>query len=404
LPKREKTESELKEEQRIAEIQEIELIEGFKSTSRIFMMVVAVLVIGFVLMSVTEVTPARVAETIQTMFANIGGTGAFPVDVSGKNILETKAQGRNTVVLTDTGLLSYNGAGKEIFNRQHSFSSPALEVSGNRALIFDRGGKEVRVETSGKTLFKRDDFDNNILNAAIGENGNYAVVTESVGYEAAMYVYDRDNAQSPFTWFSYDNYVVALGLSPDGKKAAVAGIHAEEGDLISTVFVFDFQKKNPIAQFDYPDTVFASVRFKDNYTICAVGDNLCSMIDIHETANNHRDYSYGDALLYSFDNTSTNGTALYISGYQDFKPGRIILLANNGDQKAEINIPEKASRVALNDKGEIIALTNSVVTRYGADGELRGTRQLDTAPVNILAPKQNLISIGTDTIQKLTEL
>jgi len=403
LPKRKKTESELREEQRISEIQEIELTESFKSTFRIVVMVVVVLVIGFILMSVTEVTLARVAETIHTALANMGGTGGFPIDVSGKNVLESKGQGRNTVVLTDTGVLSYNSAGKEIYNRQHSFSNPALEVSGGRALIFDRGGKEISMETSGKTLFKRK-FENNILNAAISENGNYAVVTESAGYEAAMYVYDRDNAPTPFTWFSYDNYVVALGISPDGKKAAVAGIRAEEGDIISTVFVFDFTQKNPIAQFDYPDTIFVSVRFKDNSTICAVGDNLCSLIDIHDSSKKHRDYSYGDAQLYSFDNTAAGGTVLYISGYQDFKPGQIILLGNDGEQKAEINLPEKANRLALGSKGEIIALTNSVVTRYGADGKQDGSQQLDSAQVNILALGPNLISIGTDVILKLTEI
>jgi hypothetical protein len=98
-----------------------------------------------VVMLVNACVPIGVFEYVQNVLAGSGTGGGFPVEVSLGNH-QLLSVGSDVALLNDSSLLLYKANGKQLFNRQHGYSEPAFTACSARVLVFDRGGKDLRVE------------------------------------------------------------------------------------------------------------------------------------------------------------------------------------------------------------------------------------------------------------------
>ncbi len=157
----------------------------------------------------------------------------YPLQLPGGNILAMGASGETLVVLSDTNLYTYNSTGRQMMNEQHGLVNPALLISGDRIMLYDRGGNKVNLYTKS-ALIGTGTSENVLYTADLASNGNYVVVTEGSDSLAKAVVYNDSNEQimetgkELFTWNSAQRPIIATSLA-DGSNELLVGHVAVSG-------------------------------------------------------------------------------------------------------------------------------------------------------------------------------
>ncbi|MEG0017318.1 MAG: DUF5711 family protein, partial [Hydrogenoanaerobacterium sp.] len=94
-----------------------------------------------------EVSATGITNFFQDIAVSSGKGSGYPLEFAGDQMRGTYAVGKNLAVLTDSNLYFYNETGKEIRSLQHKYSNPVVRINGNRVLVYDMGGKKLRVES-----------------------------------------------------------------------------------------------------------------------------------------------------------------------------------------------------------------------------------------------------------------
>lgn len=286
----------------------------------------------------------EVTDWYNTTTKGQGIGDGFPAQIVGNNISVGNffSVNKDVVAVSDTALLRLNTTAKVQLNHQHSYNRPILKVAGDKMMVYNLGSTGYSIETNEK-IIRKTDAANNIMAADIAENGRYALVTDSTGYPSQMTVYlENDQEQYKYSFSGY--YVTGIALNHDATGAAVTAISAENGGIISAVYLFDFTKETPTAVLTYPDTLITGVEYSDNGTVVAVGDNMASVI--HSSTGAKVDYAYQNRQLSGY---SIHGdyAALALEPYDSASTNQIVILDSAGNVFASLDTTEKAISISL---------------------------------------------------------
>ena len=124
----------------------------------------------------------------------------------------------------------------KIYDDTFSMTQPALSVSSVHTLVYDMGGKRMRLYNSF-SLLKEYQFDYPIFCADSDSSGRYAVATSEKNYHCAVYVYNASHNRI-FRWLSADKYVYDVALGDGTDRLAIATLKAEQGDIVAELHVF----------------------------------------------------------------------------------------------------------------------------------------------------------------------
>lgn len=219
----------------------LKLIEGGETArervkkGNLITMVVCLLVV-VALVTAHLLLPTGLVEWTRNRVAEMGA-GTLPAEVGGVKALNMQRAGGRVNVLTDTEMLVYNRSGKLVTTVQHGYSSPVMKVSSERALIFDCGGKGVRVDTSADNIFN-EKLEQTVLCADISDRGAFAIATTSEEYTAAMSYYNK-NGTFVYRWNSSGQVITNVAMSPDGGSVAVFTVTSVSGEFVTTLHIFD---------------------------------------------------------------------------------------------------------------------------------------------------------------------
>ena len=109
----------------------------------------------------------------------------FPIDVSRKVNVDISYMDDCWLLFADTSFSTMNMDGDEIFSVYLPYTSPIVEATSKRALIYDMGGYNFSVVSRKSEVFSKK-IENQILFASIGEKGNVAVVTSTDKYQSYL--------------------------------------------------------------------------------------------------------------------------------------------------------------------------------------------------------------------------
>lgn len=278
----------------------------------------------------SNLTPSNVLQWAQSRIVGFGIGDGFPQAIAGSSVQPGNflVSDGNLCVASDTALTVYNSTAKELMSVQHSFGNPVLKVSGQRTLLYNLGGKSFRLGSVGGTA-KQVGVQQNILAGALSTDGRCAILTEADGYCGQLTVYTENGTVQSYYWFS-DYYPDAVALNSDGTQAAVTGVSAQNGEMVSAVYLIDLNSgkaAQPVAT--YPGCLLHAVFWDGNSTVAAVGDTCASVINT--ASRTKKDYDYGGKQLsaYCFDG---GRTVLALSSYGESSVSSLIVLDGNGSQ------------------------------------------------------------------------
>ncbi|WP_283610014.1 DUF5711 family protein [Faecalispora anaeroviscerum] len=312
-----------------------------------------------------NLSPQNIGGWIQSKVVGMGVGDGYPAALdNGRNVAPGNffAADKNVVVVSDTSITMLNSTAKELARRQHSFSNPVAKAWGQRVLVYNLGGTGYQVESISKAGERRI-ADSDILAGAISGNGRVALATESQGYHSRMTVY-QENGKAFYTYDFSEYYITHIALNRSGTRAAVAGVAAKNGAMVSVVYLFDFGSPKPVSQLTYQDNLVLSLDYGQNGAIVAVGDQLTSVISEN---GEKTDYGYG-SQSYLGSAVDNGRTALLLAPYANADSASLVLVDAKGKQTASVPMGQKAESISLYGDTAAVLLSDETIHAYTASG------------------------------------
>ncbi|MDR2909244.1 MAG: DUF5711 family protein [Oscillospiraceae bacterium] len=244
------------------------------------------------------------AGTMSDFLRGFGG-GGYPIEAPGGSLRDVREVNGDIAIINDTNLYIYNDRGKEMLNIQHPGENAILLAGGGRVMTYAVGETGYRIYSRSTQLL--DETGKYPLTAAaMGETGNYALVSATRQYAAQVTVYDVKFEQV-FQWSSSE-LVAGVALGPGGKMMAAGCVGASGGIISSSVQLFSFDQKSAVARLDIPGELIAMIEFLSDSLLGILTDKGFHVMDGSgkitattsfggESLKAERTDGYGDVLI-----------------------------------------------------------------------------------------------------------
>lgn len=338
---------------------------------------VILILVSIAAAQISGVTFSMASDGIRTVIAKIGSGGGFPYSLAGISASDLSSSTSDLILLDDSGIRVIDSTAKEISNIEHSFDHPVVEASSGRILLYDIGAKQFRIQSKTRILFEKQ-TDYIILTAALGQDGSAAVATRADGAESMLTVYDKNHKEA-FRWACAKEHIISCDISDNGKKYAVAVLGVENGSVYSKVYVFEKNKTEPYASFEYNDSALTQIKFLSGDKFIVFGNNICEIIDGKSVSDKIDVSTNTPSSLFVSDN---NTAVLVLSKYSSTTQKIIKVYNKSGKETFSSEITGIVKSVSTDGKYTAV-LTDSQVCIYNAKGEMTGKADITSDPIDV---------------------
>lgn len=327
--------------------------------------------------SFSNVTFSNVKGTIESLFLNMKNGGGYPYECSTVSPKKSDVIGSYLAVLEDSTVVFLNKSAKEVLKYDTTYTNPDMKISNGRALIYNRGSSSFVVTGQSDLLYGTDEtadiFKEGIITAEIGTNGNSVFATWSDDGTSKFTALNKKLVTEFYYVFGSDR-VFYVTLSDSGRYGACAVFGAENASYYSKVYVFDFEKPEPVKVVKYTEETLIRLDFLDNKTLSVVTDAKRRVITIADEEEKHIiDYSMHDFKSVDFDQVSKRSAICY-SKYGSTS-NVIIGFDKRGKEVCNIEGIENVKQIKCNSK-RIVVLTDEQILCYNYNGKLKSTIDL----------------------------
>ena len=363
-----------------------------KRRLKAFSTVVAVIVV--VLLLCEWLMPAGIIETFSNTVATFG-SGSYPLSLESSNTVNAVSKGSYYYVLTNSNIEAYSGSGKRIFSHNHGFENPVLKTSKTRALVFGQDGTEVLIFTLNG-LKDTVESKKKIKTAAIGDDGTYALVTQSDSYAAQVSVYKK-NGKLLYEWFSSKDLVNNVAVAPSGKKIAVSTVSSDVGSYNSRLLVLGVKSSTSKYEKTYENTVIYALDTSFTGGFSVLTANSYDFIKW----SNFKTKEYTNEYSTSMFRTGNNGMAVVYNRENDKTDNRIAIFSKSGKIKRELQFKGIITDFAFKD-GHVYCMSDTKVYVLDKSGSVMRSADCGFGAVKICPISQNTLAVITDnTISKI---
>lgn len=186
------------------------------------------------------------------------------------------------------GAVAMDGAGNQLWNGTYQMKNPIADICGNFVAISDRGYKTIQI-FDGEGGMTTVEVLNPIIKTEIANQGVIAVLME--GKDLNYFnLFDKDGNSlvTGKTAAQDDGFPIDFALSNDGRKLVTSYVSLNNGSMQSKVTFYNFGGVGQnyidkmVGGFDFGQTLVADVKFVDNDTVVAFGDNKYRIYSMKE--------------------------------------------------------------------------------------------------------------------------
>lgn len=342
-------------------------------TRKLLTVVLVVAVIVLIAMTAAQklgnMTVSTFTADVKTYFMSLGSGDGYPLSVDSESVKGIVINKSNLTMLFDDKTSVLTSSAKEIQPHSHTYSNPAMKVKGSRVILYDLASGRFRVQ-NGAEITKEEKLTGNIMAAAIGSKGNYAVAHYGSGSQTEFIAYDRKGGEK-FKWSFKDERVIDIDLSANGKFAAVATLNSKDGEITSKLYVFNLNNSEKYSEcFDYSGTALMRVNYVKGNNILAVGDNLRSYIK--NNTDRQDDIRFDSSSLYRYSLSQNGTSAIALSKYGSTSLFSVSVYNKNNKEKFTVSYDRKVTWVDTDGKYTAVLFDNEVRT-YNNRGKQVGT-------------------------------
>lgn len=273
----------------------------------------------------SSLAPEKVWAWVQDLVG--GGTGSYPVDLSGTGARRLVQIDNYTVVLTDSHLTYLNASGAEVSRYGCAYAEALLRNEGKYVLAAEQGGRRLQLTTRSKAVLTWES-DLPIRSVSLNALGQTAVLTDGPqGYTIQIQVYDKEG-KTLYTRSS-NRTVTDVALSPDGTTVSLVSVEAVDGTLNTRLEVFSLATDSPDALCTHtvPDTLLYRACYLSDGTLAAVHDGGVVLMNTQSGAT--ATYTPDGMRVLGFA-MGGDGVALAVRPYGNTADGEVRLLSSAG--------------------------------------------------------------------------
>lgn len=303
------------------------------------------------------------------------------------------------------GISFYKG-GKEIFNKAIQMPTPVIDVNGDYIAMAERSSTEINLFDE-KGSQKNITATHSIVGLAVSEKGVVAAILDD-GAANYIEIYDKEGAKlvSGRTVLEGDGYPISISLSEDATKLAASYLAVSESQTQSKVVFYNYSSvgENEVDRIvggfnQYKNTIVPVVKFINNNTVIAVGDDMFSIYSIDQKPKLRYEESFDnrvETVFYSsryigivFD--SNDQTYSHVLKVYD-KNGKIVFVKSLDFNYSDIHFA--GENVVLNDSVHCIM--------YSFKGKERFNGNFDKNIVKLIPISDDkYILVSDNTIEEL---
>ncbi|MBR5223601.1 MAG: hypothetical protein IKV81_05520 [Clostridia bacterium] len=332
--------------------------------------------------------PAGIPETLSTTVSAMG-TGEFPIEFESTNTNNVVAKQGYFYVLTDSEIKAVSNGGKVIFTYNHGFENPVIKTSNTRAIVFNQGGNDALI-FSLKKLESAITLEDEIINAAIGDNGTYALVTTAKGYVAKVSVYKKSD-KPVYEWFSANDMINNVAVARNGKKIAISTLSAKVGGFDSKLMILNFKSANAEFEKQYNGELIYNLSTSFSGGVAVATSNTFDFVRWYKFKCETNKNDYNLQML----RESNKGTLLLYNRENDKTDNRIIVTNKSGKKKLEVKFNGIITDIAFKNN-HIYLISDTKAYILDSKGEIVRTADCGFGAVRLVVVSQNEISVISD--------
>lgn len=321
----------------------------------------------------------------------------FPYSINANLVRDMQMLGPDVLLLTDESVTVLDSSGKEVSRLPHTYKRPAMALRAGRLLVYDRGGRKLRIQNCKKILLEKE-LKEDIITCAVGRSGNFAVATRAENAAGLLTVYDK-NVNEVFKWRSSKDYIMDVALSDDGKYAAAVVAGSEAGKLYSRAYVFDFSKEKPIAELSYPEASLFDVNFSGKSTVLVAGDTLRGVIE--NRTKKAEPVSFGASELRCYAASEEGVSATVLSEYGSMNANNLVVCDEEGQELFRHAFEQEVRGVSCDGSDTAVLLAGSVQA-FDAKGRRIGHFAVRSDALRVLVNGRSTYVLSMGELDRLS--
>ncbi len=294
-----------------------------------------------------------------------GNSERFPIAVDTESTLAINNLGDSIIILTTENVMVFSPNGKQLINQPHIYAKPGISLNGERAVVFDRGGKGFMLINKDELVYEGT-AEKTILSAEYGEDGNYALGTKGSGATSTLTVYNKKH-KVEFQWNCAHEYIASIALSDNGRYAGVAVIGAENGEVFTTVHYFGFDYKDTLNTQKISGVAPLNMEFTKFNEMTLISDKGVYLIN--RKADKYEILStYYSSEFNSCDFAKNNKYVVALAKYGSENVFELNVFSKSGKVTTTISADFEIKSVCMSDK-YIFALGTNKIMVYNLRGK-----------------------------------
>lgn len=355
-----------------------------KRQTRLRIIALIILIIFLIILALSSfhiASMSSIRDGSKSFWSRLGPGDGYPYQLNSSNVDGIGVLNGDIFVLENDKTMTLNTTAKEIKKVKHTYARPAMSISADRALVYDRAGTRYRVENRTDTIAQgKLSSDELIITGAVGKKGNIAFGTLCNDATSRLVVINSTYKKRVFVWNCADYTITSVALSDNGKYAAVSVIGSENAEEYSKVYIFDFDYAEPLYEGEYLGNSLIAVHFTDNNDVAAVGDN--GLVFIKDLRKSNK-VQFKDSTLSAFAFGEDGDTITVEARYGSMNTQQLVGYRPSGREEFRVDYGEQIKALSVSHS-RIAVLTSDTVDLYGYGGHLHKKVSADSNSIKPL--------------------
>lgn len=295
------------------------------------------------------------------------------VSFTGNDIIMVKSFSSRMFVLTEKLLAAVDSDGEIKYTKVHNYQNPAIEVSGNYGILFNRNSHEYMIFTTKGIIYEgKSEDENDIIAAAINNEGTVALSTKSDTSACRVYLHSK-KGERKYIWACGEEYAVTLDVHSNSKKIAVGAIGAKEGEILSKTYLLDIYSDKAQCEFSSGGESITDIKYLGKNIVSVFSDERL-LYDINAAKGAPEKSKYINTAVSTYTDDSGN-TAVLSDSISGFDKAAVTVYDSKNQVKFTVNLDGKPVAVALKGNTAFAVCGNTVYEV--SKGKIRSAVEVD---------------------------
>jgi len=286
-------------------------------------------------------------------------------------------------VATNTGFTLYSRSGSADLETSEVMKAPRLETGEKYALVYDAGSTSYSVFTTvARVLYANAEFE--IEDAAICDEGTYALLTKSDDSRSLITVYNKDF--SSVMKYHKDNFVMDIALDKEGEHIAVVSCNFPDSEISCEIMLGKVATEESV-YMEYDGLLPVACRYTEDGKLVVVCD---AAILIFDGEREIKRIDFGGVQPGSFD-IEKNIIAVSFPDNVLGNENNVKIFDSEGKELYNVKISEKITTLVTDGEESVYTVGETSACRISLENGKSTSTPVTDRPIGAVAVPGSLV-------------